>query len=160
MRSSIRAVLIAGVGLAVLACSSNSATGTNATPTYADISGSFSGPVTGTSQGYTLSQTLSLTIAQSDGSLSGTYSAVGTLSLGTQSSAFTSTGTFTGTIASGNNPSVNIVVPGGDCPGSSQFSGSYDSANHRLTITGPFSFTSAGTCTVVVTFQVTLILNK
>jgi len=104
---------------------------------------------------------LSLTISQSSGSVSGTYSSSGILSEGNQGSQFSGTGTFTGTIASGNNPSVNIVVSVPGCPNyHATFSGSYDSANRRLTITGPFDFFNNGTCTVGLTFTETLILTN
>jgi len=142
--------------LAVLlvACGADSAT--SPAGSYADISGSYSGPISGTSQGVTLSATLSLTIAQNGGSVSGTEAVVGTLN-GTPGSG---TGTFTGTIAPGNNPSVNLAVTDSDCPAFHQsYSGAYDSANHRLTMTGPFPIFNPD-CSVALTYSLTLILSK
>jgi hypothetical protein len=69
-------------------------------------------------------------------------------------------GTLTGTIATGNNPSVNITVRTGVCPNySAQFSGAYDTPNRRLTITGPVDILSDA-CAILLRYQVTIILNR
>lgn len=125
--------------------------------TYADVSGNYTGVILGTSQGVSLNATFSLTIAQNGSSLSGTDAIVGSLN---QSVPVSGAGTFTGTIESGTNPSVNIVAGGGDCPNTqSRYSGSYDTANHRLTITGPLYITNSD-CSIALAYQLTLVLSK
>jgi hypothetical protein len=134
---------------------------TGSDSTYADISGSFGGPMNGSSQGYTLNTTLTLTITQSGASVSGTYGTSGTLTFGGQGTQIAGTGAFTGTVAAGNNPSVNITLTIPGCPNySAHWSGAYDSANHRLTITGPVDIFNANSCTVGLSFQGTIILSK
>jgi hypothetical protein len=143
--------------LATFGCGGGDVTAT----TYANISGSFAGPVTGTSQGVTMNVTLSVTIIQSGGSLGGSYAISGTLNDGGQVTQVSGTGTLTGTVASGNNPSVNITVDSPACPNySALFSGAYDTANQRLTITGPIQFLDEHTCNVLLTFQSTIIMSR
>ena len=146
------------LALAVIGCGSGDSM---TTASYSSVAGSYSGPVSGGPvQNYTFNEVLTLTIAQSSGSLSGTFSTVGLLYFGTNPSTIQSTGTFSGTINSGNNPSVNITIQVPGCPSyRGVFSGAYDSTNHKLTISGPFDFFNQGTCTVGLTFQETLILS-
>jgi hypothetical protein len=142
--------------LAVLLAACGGESTTSPTGNYADISGSYSGPIAGTSQGVALNMMFSLTIAQNGGSISGTEAVVGTVN-GIPGSG---TGTFTGTIAAGNNPSVNLTATDSDCPAYREtYSGTYDSANHRLTMTGPFPIFNPD-CSVAFTASLTLILTK
>jgi hypothetical protein len=128
---------------------------------YQSIAGSYAGVMVGVSQGVTANTQFSLTIAQSSGSLSGTYAINGTLSDGVNQVNVQGTGPMTGTIAAGNNPSVNLTVRVPACPSySAHFSGAYDSANRRLTITGPVEFFQSGTCTVGLSYATTIILNR
>jgi hypothetical protein len=149
----LKSLSVGLAALAMLGCSSGDTM--TAPPSYADVSGSFAGPISGTSQGIAMSATFSVTIAQSGSSISGTDAIAGTLNVTTP---FTGSGTFTGTIASGNNPSVSIS--GGPACGLPQnYSGTYDSANHRLTITGPF-YVFNQSCAVVFSATLTLVLSK
>ena len=135
------------------ACSSGA---DSTAPTYDDVSGSFAGPISGTSQGVTLNANVVLTITQASGTLSGSYALTG-IANGTQISG---TGTISGTVTSGNNPSVNLHVVIAGCPSvQNPYSGSYDSANRRLTITGPLYLLNSN-CTIAVTYQLTLVLSK
>ena len=128
---------------------------------FESIAGSYAGGLVGQAQGVNLNATFSLTISQSAGSVSGTWALQGTLDDGAQVVNVQGTGTLTGTIASGNNPSVNLVIKTGACPSyQAHFSGAYDSANSRLTITGPVEFFAANTCSVVLSYQTTVILNQ
>ena len=139
--------------LAVLGCGSSDAM---TAPSYADVSGSFAGPISGTSQGVVLSANVVLTITQTSGTLSGSYALTGTAN----GTAISGTGTMSGTVAPGNNPSVNLNVVIAGCPAvQNSYSGSYDSANRRLTITGPLYLLNAN-CTIAVTYQLTLVLGK
>lgn len=150
---------LAAIVALTLACG-DSSTGPS-TPSYDSIAGSYAGAMAGVSQGVTLNADFSLTIAQSSGTLSGSYSLSGTLSDGVNVVPVQGTGTLTGTIATGNNPSVNITFRPGACPNySANFSGAYDSANHRLTVSGPVEFFGVGTCTVQLSYPMTVILNR
>jgi hypothetical protein len=129
-------------------------------PTYESISGSYAGILAGVSQGVALNSDIALTITQSGGSLSGSYAIDGTLSNGIEVVSISGTGNLTGSIASGNNPSVNITVTPGSCPSqTARFSGAYDSANQRLTISGPVEFFDSA-CQVVLTYSSTIILSR
>ena len=140
------------------ACGGNSGTGPS--PSYENIAGTYSGGMTGISAGVALSATFSITLTQSSASIGGSYGLTGTVSDGVSSVDIAGTGTLVGTIVAGSNPSVNITVRSGDCPTrSSNFSGAYDSANSRLTITGPVQV-FANDCTVFRTYQTTFILNR
>lgn len=142
------------LALLIAACGGESTT--SPTGGYADISGSFSGPIGGTSQGLTINMMMSLTISQNGSSISGTDAVVGTVN-GIPGSG---TDTFTGTIAPGNNPSVNVTTSNPECPALHEsYSGSYDSANHRLTMTGPF-YIFYSDCSIAATLPLTLVLSK
>lgn len=124
---------------------------------YGDLSGTYTGVMTGMSQGVALDGAFSLTISQNGGSLSGTDAVVGTLD---QDVPVSGTGTLSGTIAAGHNPSVNIVATESGCPNvHSTYSGSYDTANRRLTLTGPL-YVTYDDCSIALTYQMTFILNR
>ena len=115
----------------------------------------------GLSQGVTLNSIFSVTVAQTSGNTTGTWGNSGTLSDGTGTLSFAGTGTLTGTVAAGNNPSVNVTIRTPSCPSyTALFSGAYDSVNHRITLTGPVEIFAPGTCTVALTYQMTIILNR
>ena len=156
---SYRSVLpLVAVLLGSAACGGDSSGPSDSS--YNSIAGSYAGGLAGTSQGVDLSADLSLTVTQSSGSLSGSYSISGTLTDGVDTEAFQGTGALTGSIEAGDNPSVNITVVPGACPNqTAQFSGAYDSANQRLTISGPVEFFN-GSCAVVLTYAGTIILNR
>lgn len=125
---------------------------------YEDISGTYVGSLAATSQGVTLVADFSLTFNQSSGDLSGSWSLAGQASDGVSVADILGSGTLSGTIQSGSNPSVNVTVANA-CPGyTAQFSGAYDSSNNRLTITGPVQILDG--CTVVWTSTTTIILNR
>jgi hypothetical protein len=129
-------------------------------PSYENITGTYAGVLVGISQGVELDATFTLTITQSQSTLGGSYSLVGTLTDGIDVVALQGTGTLSGTIASGNNPSVNLTVTPGLCPNIARtFSGAYDSANRVLTISGPVSIFNAS-CQVVLVYSSTIILSR
>src|SRR5713226_1125612 len=150
---------IAGLALAAFAfaCKGDSGTGP---PTYDNIAATYAGALAGVSQGITLQATFTLTITQSAGSLGGSYSIVGTLFDGVTTVAIQGSGTVAGSIASGNNPSVNVTVTSGVCPNvSASFSGAYDSVNRVVTLNGTIPIFNAS-CVVVLTYpNFTLILR-
>ena len=128
---------------------------------YNSIAGSYSGAMIGLSQGIALNAIFSTTIAQTAGNTSGTWSLSGTLNDGVSTLNVVGTGTLSGTVAAGNNPSVNLTIKTPLCPNyQAQFSGAYDSVNHRLTITGPVEFFAANSCNVALSYQGTIILNR
>src|SRR5947207_3541673 len=121
-------------------------------PTYESIAGTYAGALAGISQGITLQATFTLTITQSAGTLGGSYSLAGTVSDGVTIVPIQGTGTNTGSIASGNNPSVNIMGTSGICPNvSSPFSGAYDSVNRVITLNGSVTIFNAS-CVVVLIY--------
>ena len=143
--------------VAAVACSGDS-TGPGAT--YESIAGNYSGAMTGMSQGIALDGTFSLTVDQNRGTTSGTYGIAGTLYDGTTSLDVAGTGTLTGTVAAGNNPSVNITVRTPMCPNyQAHFSGTYDVPNRRLTMIGPIEFFN-DSCTVVLSYPSTIVLTR
>src|SRR5690606_2507150 len=97
-----RAGLIAT--LALTACGGSDSTGPSGDG-HENVSGSYAGVMSGTSQGVALAADFSLTLNQNQGSLSGSYALSGTLSDGVQSLDVAGTGVLTGSIASGDNPS-------------------------------------------------------
>lgn len=144
--------------LLVSACGGDS-TGPKA-PTYENIAGTYSGAMIGLTQGVALNAIFSLTIVQNAGVTSGSYGLSGTLNDGFTSVQIAGTGTLDGTVGSGANPSVNITVKSGSCPNyRADFSGAYDSANHRITLTGPVDILN-NNCTVFLRYSGTIILNR
>jgi hypothetical protein len=153
-----RQYLIVAALLGMIACGGDS---TGPSSSYESIAGSYAGSMAGLAQGVAMSADFTLTLTQSSGSLSGSYSLSGTLNDGVDIVAVQGTGTVAGSIASGDNPSVNLIAKTAACPSySAQFSGAYDSANQRLTITGPVEFFGSGTCSVVLSYPTTIILNR
>jgi len=151
-RARVTLPVLGLVGLLILACGCSDTTG----PTYADVSGVYTGPISGTSQGYDLNATLRLTIHQNGREISGFDYVVGTVG-GVATSA---TGTFTGEVLGGRNPSVWVVSSNQECPMVHfLFTGSYDSANRRLTMAGPL-YPVNQDCLIPVTFSLTLVLSK
>ena len=131
-----------------------------AAPTFEDISGTYTGQMSGISQGVALSALFSVTLTQNQGELSGSWALQGVLSDDFGSAPTQGTGPLTGTIGSGNNPSVNVTVRTGSCPNySAPFSGTYDSANRRLTITGPVEILTE-TCAVLLTYSAVMVLVR
>ena len=156
---TISSVLLISVLTGVVGCGGDGATGPG--KTYESIADSYAGAMVGVSQGITLNAVFSLTITQNAGSLSGSWSLSGDLSDGFETVDVLGTGTLTGTVASGNNPSVNITVRTPLCPNyQAQFSGAYDSTNRRLTIAGPVDFFADNSCNVVLSYPTTIILTR
>ncbi len=155
-------VLASVLVLGIAACGSNDGSGgggTGPSPTYESVAGNYAGVMSGLSQGIALNANFALTLTQNAATLGGSYGISGTLNDGVSSVSISGTGTVSGSIASGANPSVNITVHPVGCPNlPAQFSGAYDSANHRLTMTGPVQMFDAG-CSVFLTYQITFILN-
>jgi len=146
------------VGVLVGGCGGD---GTGPSATHESIAGSYTGTMAGLSQGIALNATFSLTINQDGGSVSGSWALQGTLTDGFDIVAVQGTGVLNGTVASGKNPSVNITVRSGQCPNrQTAFSGAYDSVNHRLTLTGTVEFLDFTSCTVVLSYPMTVILNR
>lgn len=145
---------------ASVACGGDDGDTTGPSTSYENIAGTYSGIVVGISQGITLDAIFSLTLTQSRGTLGGSYGLTGTLSDGVETVGIQGTGTITGTIAAGENPSVNVTARSGTCPNvQSPFSGVYDSANRRITVNGSVRIVNAS-CQVVLTYTGTIILAR
>jgi hypothetical protein len=152
-------VLLIGALIGAGACGGDG--GTEPGPAHESIADSYAGVLIGISEGVALNSTFSLTIAQSGSALSGSWGLSGTLNDGVTTLDVAGTGTLTGSIAAGNNPSVNMTVRVPTCPNyQAQFSGAYDVSNRRLTIAGPVVFFAANSCTVVLSYPSTIILTR
>ena len=142
--------------LLVAACGGDS----TAPPTYESIAGTYNGTIVGLTQGVALNSIFTLAIAQNGATTSGTYGISGTLDDGVNTVQIAGTGTLDGTVASGTNPSVNITIKSGGCPNyQAVFSGAYDSANSRITITGPIDILD-NNCAVFLRYPTTFILTR
>jgi len=142
------------------ACSGGGGDSTAPPPSYNDVSGSYSGPMSGIDQGVIITADFAVTIGQNASTLSGTYALTGQITDGVTTAVIQGTGTLAGTIAAGTNPSVNLTAHSGSCPNhSATFSGSYDTSNQRMTITGPVQIYSTDCSSVLLTYQTTFILN-
>ena len=154
----LSSLLLVTCTTAASACAGDSGTGPRS---YQSIAGSYAGTMVGLSEGVALNSTFGLTISQADGSLTGSWGLSGTLSDGVNSANVAGTGSLTGSVAAGNNPSVNITIRTPACPNyQAQFSGAYDVSNRRLTIAGPVEFFADNSCTVVLSYPTTIILNR
>jgi hypothetical protein len=127
---------------------------------YANIAGAYAGVMAGTTQGVALEAAFTITLTQNQGSISGSYSMSGDVTDGQLIVDVLGTGTVTGTISDGSNPSVNLTLRTGFCPSyTAPFTGTYDSANARLTLTGPVDIL-ADDCTVALRYPMVLILTR
>lgn len=152
--SWLAAVMVAGI----VGCGGADAVAP--TPFFESIAASYAGTLSGTSEGVALVADFGITITQSDGTLSGSYSMSGLVSDGGTPVAVQGTGALAGTIAEGHNPSVNFTVTPGGCPNRpASFSGTYDSANNRLTVVGPVQLFNQA-CNVVLTYPMTIVLTR
>jgi hypothetical protein len=150
--------------LAVLATVAIAACGKDATgpsaPTYNNIAATYTGALAGTASGIALQAVFSTTLTQNSANLSGSYGMTGTLSDGINVVAISGTGTLSGTVASGNNPSVNVTLRIPGCPSySAQFSGAYDTANSILTISGPVDVLN-NDCSLFIRYQSVIVLRR
>ena len=152
-------LVILGVAAGVGACGGDGGTGPESR--YESIAATYNGVLVGVSQGIALNSTFSLTIAQTQGNLGGSWGLSGVLNDGVSTLNVAGSGTLAGTIAAGNNPSVNLTVRVPGCPNyQAQFSGAYDVSNRRLTMAGPVEFFAANSCTVVLSYPSTIILTR
>ena len=146
----------------IAGCGGSDATGPDPkSASYERVAGTYAGPFVGTSQGVGMNSTFTVTITQSDESLSGSWALSGTLSDGFQSIDVLGSGAMTGTVQPGSNPSVAIRVAPAECPDNkADFMGTYDSANRRLTLTGPVEVFDPSTCDVLISYQTTIVLAR
>jgi hypothetical protein len=157
MRRHVYGTIILGMTLLSLACGGD-AGGPEAI--YENITGSYSGRMIGVSQGVGLDALFSLSLSQSSGDVNGTYALQGGLSDGVTALDVQGTGTITGTLGAGNNPSINLTVQPGSCPNNrATFSGTYDVANRRITMVGPVEFFGTN-CSVVLRYQMNVVLTR
>ena len=106
--------MVVSLGIIASACSGDSPT--DPAPTYASVAGTYVGVASGVTQGVQMSSSFSIRINQSQSDLNGSYSTSGTLTDGSQTVAVQGTGSFSGTIQAGNNPSVNLSLGDGWLP--------------------------------------------
>jgi len=157
MRRSIRSIVPFAAVIMAAACGSDAS---GPSVSFESIAGSYAGVMGGVSQGVALDADFSLTLAQNAGSVNGTYALQGELTDGIDVVAVQGTGVISGTIAAGNNPSVNLTVTPAACPARrATFSGTYDVANRRLTLIGPVEFFD-NNCNVVLRYQMNVVLTR
>ncbi len=153
MKARINPALVA-ILILVAACDSTEP------PEYADLSGTLSGTAEGSGPGITFSGSSSVTITQKDGALTGTATLKGELSAGGQTIPMDLPGLgFTGTVAKGEDPKVELKLPG-DCQSTNDFSGSYASKTKELSLTGSIGMFDAETCQKFADLSTTLKLKK
>ena len=155
------AAFVASASFIGLACGGDdNGTPTDPGPTYENIAGTYAGAIAGISQGITLNATFTLTITQSGGTLGGSSSIAGTLTDGVDVVQVQGSGTISGTIGSGDNPSVSITSTSGVCQNvSTSWSGTYDSTNHVITLNGSLPILDAS-CQTVLSYSGTIILYR
>lgn len=157
------APVTAGLALALPlvtgACGGDGGTGPSAS--YENVAGTYGGQIQGVTQGIALSGQFVLTLTQSQGSLSGTYAIDGFVTDGVDAVPVSGSGTINGSIASGNNPSINFTVRPSFCTQRTMtFSGTYDSVNRRITAQGPVYVLDAGDCTILLNYSMTMVLQR
>ena len=156
MRRSIHAA-VTFLLASIVACGDSTGPETS----FESIAGTYDGVLGGFSQGVALDATFSLTINQASGTATGSWALQGTLDDGFDFLDVQGSGSLSGSVSSGKNPSVNLTVRTGSCPNyQAHFSGSYDSTNRVLTISGPIEFFAVGTCTVALSFPSTILLYR
>lgn len=155
----MRKLVILFAALAAFACSGDSGTGPKS---YADISGTYAGGMSGTTQGILMQADFTLTITQSGGTLGGSYGLTGTLTDGVSTVSVIGSGSITGSIAAGNSPQVTVTAQSGICPSvTTAFSGSYDTINRIVTLRGSIPVYDLTTCQVVLDYtNMVLVLTR
>ena len=122
------------------------------------LQGTYAGDIASMSQGVTYAADLSVIFHQSGGEVSGSYAIIGILSAGTEVAEVKGTGSFTGTLDRGEDPSVNITFVN-QCPGySARFSGALETATNLLTISGPSHILV--NCVIFLTFESTILMRR
>ena len=156
----LAAASVIGSAAVLAGCGGDSGTGPAPAPTFENIAGTYAGVLVGISQGVAMEAIFSLTITQSSGNLSGSWSLAGTLNDGVIVVDIIGSGTLSGTIASGQNPSVNITFTNGLCPNHQDtFSGTFDSANNVITLNGPIDILDEN-CAVFLSYPSVIILTR
>lgn len=161
MREMAKAVLaFLLMGSAACGGGGDDSDGNGPSPTYNSVAGTYVGAMAGVSQGVAIESDFTLTITQSGGTLGGSFATVGTLTDGIDFVNIAGSGSMSGSIASGNNPSVNMTIRSSSCTNyTARFSGSYDTANRALTISGPVDILNSS-CAVVLSYAATLVLRN
>jgi hypothetical protein len=133
--------------------------GTGPESDFETLVGTYEGSIVGVSLGVVLSANLSLTFEQTGGILSGGYSLNGILSEGESAAPLQGVGTFTGTIAAGQNPAVTVSLSS-RCPNfEANFFGGYSSADDLLTLIGPVDVL-LDDCTLILRYVPTISLSR
>jgi hypothetical protein len=142
-----RAALLLLLPLA-LACGDSTGPGES----FEQVSGGFAGEILAQSQGVQLEGVFELQLTQQGGTLSGTSAVIGTLFDGVVTLPISGTSTITGSIASGENPSMSITTRSTTCPNQvTTFNGSYNSSTRQITLTGNVGITDEN-CQTFLTF--------
>jgi hypothetical protein len=160
MRSHFLTMTFTGL-LLVAGCSDGTDPTESDSTSFADLSGEWTGEITGTSQGYTLQAAFLVTVAQAGGELSGTWSSAGAVTgPGIGAAGVEGSGTLTATVEPGDDPAVEATFFRPDCDYSTQFAGIYETASGSLTMSGSFHVLDPGSCGVLLTFPTTVAVDR
>ena len=159
MRSSNMAAFagIACAGFLLSGCGDKSST----EPSYADLSGRYTGNVAGVSNNVVIAGVFALIMTQSGAATSGTSEMNGFIGSGSAAPAFAVPGVAKGAVGSGVDPSFTVSLTSNACPTHTMtFAGTYQSANKRLVLNGTVEIYASGTCAVSYSCPATLLLMK
>lgn len=126
--------------------------------TYASIAGSYGGAFGAVAvSGNTYAGEFTLQLTQAEGSLSGTWSANGSINGGAPR---VREGLFVGSMSIGENPAVSGVISEDHCPSIEMpFAGTFDSSTEVLSLLGTLESRSS-TCTLVGGYELSLELTR
>ncbi len=159
-RARLSRALIGSLSLILAACGGGGDGPSAPAATFADISGGYNGRLVGISQGVALDATFSVTLTQNGGTIGGSYGISGAITDGFNVEVVSGSGTVAGTVATGTNPSVNLRLRFGGCPNNPMdYTGAYDQANRRLTLTGPVDIFD-NQCRVALRYNSVIILTR
>ena len=119
--------------------------------------GPYAGGFTSVSQGVAYAADFDVTFSQSSGRISGTFAISGVLTTGIDTAPIRGTGSFTGTMDRGLDPSVNITFVNACAGYSAHYSGSLESETSLPTISGPAHILVD--CVIVLTFEATILMD-
>ncbi len=113
-------------------------------PTYEDVAGQYSGPISGSDHGDTLHATLTLSLVQAQGVLAGSYTVAGTVSDSGRKTTLNINGAIDGSVGSGSDPDVSLYLVSSACPSrSASLFGPYVSGQGRIDLSGTLVFYSS-----------------
>lgn len=125
------------------------------TPLF-DLAGAYRGPISATAGPASLDAVLLLEVARADDGIVGSYALIGSLVYDGAVASVEGDGTFTGTVGSGEEPSIDILVRTPLCDAyEGVFAGRFIPTTGRLILGGSVDIFGSG-CSVLVRFDVVM----